>query len=347
MFDDCTPSSSLQVQYKQDAGAWITLGNGAQSYNWTPIPPGNHTFQVRVTDGDGNTSYSNICSFSASKIQFMGYMNVGLALMDGDTIGNYVYSTSGQLSTGALYTWIRKYDPQSNSWTYPTTVLQPRKFHQVVALGSRIYSIGGYSGGGLNSVEYYDTVSQAKANVASMIHPRYYHASATYNGKIYVFGGVYDGNWEYSCEVYDPTIGPLGTWSEIASLPTSFGLQGEPCAVVAGSKIYVLLGGGPGVRVYDPAANSWEYKWVSGAPGLDNQESGEAWTMNGYIYAILPDRQIVRYDPISNTLENLCGYNEFNCPTPYYSAGAFVNGKFYYWGNFDSSYDRTVVEVGI
>jgi hypothetical protein len=65
MSDDETPQDQLKVEIRKDDVNWEEMPNGATSYNWSDIPPGEHTFQVQVTDDDDPThSTIGICSFS-------------------------------------------------------------------------------------------------------------------------------------------------------------------------------------------------------------------------------------------------------------------------------------------
>ena len=60
-----------------------------------------------------------------------------------------------------------------------------RRYLCSVALGSKVYAIGGYDGAGrLNSVECYDVITQEWTMAASMAHRRGLAGAAVLNGKI-------------------------------------------------------------------------------------------------------------------------------------------------------------------
>ena len=60
-----------------------------------------------------------------------------------------------------------------------------RRYLCSVALGSKVYAIGGYDGAGrLNSVECYDVITQEWTTAASMVHRRGLAGAAVLNGKI-------------------------------------------------------------------------------------------------------------------------------------------------------------------
>jgi hypothetical protein len=59
-----------------------------------------------------------------------------------------------------------------------------RRYLCSVALGNRLYAIGGYDGSGrLNSVECYDVITQEWMSSASMLHRRGLAGAAVLNGK--------------------------------------------------------------------------------------------------------------------------------------------------------------------
>ena len=60
-----------------------------------------------------------------------------------------------------------------------------RRYLCSVALGNRLYAIGGYDGSGrLNSVECYDVITKEWTPSASMVHRRGLAGAAVLNGKI-------------------------------------------------------------------------------------------------------------------------------------------------------------------
>jgi N-acetylneuraminic acid mutarotase len=63
------------------------------------------------------------------------------------------------------------------------------------------------------------------------------------NNKLYVFGGYEQSTFRPLCDsyVYDPSVGPKGTWTQIANLPNGRGLTHAAIAT-DGTYIYILSG---------------------------------------------------------------------------------------------------------
>src|ERR1700740_2795930 len=117
-----------------------------------------------------------------------------------------------------------------------------------VAVGGKMYVIGGWGGGKARGANYeYDPASDKWTKKKSMPRPAHHAALATANGKIYVFGGFVvpkdtqipvGGAWEPINESweYDPVA---DSWKSLAPLPSK---RGSALAVEVGGKIY-LIGG--------------------------------------------------------------------------------------------------------
>lgn len=69
MEDDCTDKADLGVEIRRDStdeNDWEPRPDGSTSFPWDNIPPGNHTFEVRVTDGAGQSTEAEPCPFECS-----------------------------------------------------------------------------------------------------------------------------------------------------------------------------------------------------------------------------------------------------------------------------------------
>ena len=121
----------------------------------------------------------------------------------------------------------------------------------------KIYAVGGYGSGLLESVEAYDPQLGSWALVASMSVKYQSTVSAVLDGKIYIIGGIrskpsgiVDMVWVYSPQA--------DTWQQVASIPQ--GLCGHAVTAMGG-KIYMTGGYNGGmfssVYVYDPQADAW------------------------------------------------------------------------------------------
>jgi hypothetical protein len=128
-----------------------------------------------------------------------------------------------------------------------------------VALGGRIYLIGGFAGTTnlpLDAVRVHDPSSRTWSSAAPLPAPRGGHAAVVLGGKIHVLGGGNSVSTIADHSVYDPGT---ESWSEAAPLPRA---EGSPAAVVFGGKLYVI-GGRSGssdygdVYVYDAAQDTW------------------------------------------------------------------------------------------
>jgi N-acetylneuraminic acid mutarotase len=128
-----------------------------------------------------------------------------------------------------------------------------------VAIGSKIYVIGGF-GGTTNlptaRVRVFDTATKAWTQAAPLAAARGGHAAVVLDGRIHVLGGGNEVSTLATHSVYDPAT---NSWSNAAALPRS---EGSPAAVVLNGKIYAI-GGRSGFDdygdtfVYDPKSNSW------------------------------------------------------------------------------------------
>ena len=128
-----------------------------------------------------------------------------------------------------------------------------------VALGGKIYVIGGFAGSTnapVSRVRVYDTAARRWTTAAPLPAPRGGHAAVVLDGKIHVIGG---GNSESTIadhSVYDPAT---NSWREAAPLPRA---EGSPAAVAFQGKLYAI-GGRSGttdygdVFVYAPASDTW------------------------------------------------------------------------------------------
>ena len=150
-----------------------------------------------------------------------------------------------------------------------------------VALGGRIYLIGGFAGTTnvpVDGVRVYDPASQAWSSAASLPAPRGGHAAVVLGGKIHVLGGGNSVSTIADHSVYDPAT---DSWSEAAPLPRA---EGSPAAVVFGGKLYAI-GGRSGfsdygdVYVYDAAKDAW-----TRGPSIPPRGTAGAVVYRGAIY---------------------------------------------------------------
>jgi N-acetylneuraminic acid mutarotase len=122
----------------------------------------------------------------------------------------------------------------------------------------RIYAIGGYNNGALNTVEAYDPIANGWTTVTSMPTARYQLAAvAGPDGRIYAIGGNDGTTFLSTVEAYDPVT---DTWSTLAPMPTARYLLAA--ATGLDGRIYAIGGFGANgaantVEAYNPASNTW------------------------------------------------------------------------------------------
>ena len=121
---------------------------------------------------------------------------------------------------GTYMNTVYRYSPVSSLWEPMMSMIRPRANFQLVALGGKLYAIGGEQSGygGVDAVEQYNPDTNLWSEVASMHTARVGHAAAAMGGFLYVAGGrnsLHSRNLA-SCERYDPNT---DTWSLIAPLP--------------------------------------------------------------------------------------------------------------------------------
>lgn len=189
------------------------------------------------------------------------------------TVNGLVYAIGGGNEL-TFVTAVEVYDPASDTWT---TGYQPmptsREGLGVVALGDKIYAVGGHVAGGLPSgiVEVYDPILDQWTTLpqaAWMPTPRSHLAVVTDGTYVYALGGDTQGTNDgkvATVERFDPST---LTWSTMAPMPAAgnFIVAGvlrltidrgvfNPTIVVVGSG----NGDGPSAAtdVYDIALDAW------------------------------------------------------------------------------------------
>lgn len=111
---------------------------------------------------------------------------------------------------------VEVYDTTSGTWTAMADMSSDRAYHAAVAVGTRIYVMGGQDNNDnvLRSAEVYDTETSVWGRIQPMGTARYQVAAAAIRTRIYVAGGS-DGPVFASAEMYDTDS---GVWSDIAPM---------------------------------------------------------------------------------------------------------------------------------
>jgi N-acetylneuraminic acid mutarotase len=164
---------------------------------------------------------------------------------------------------------VELFDPSTGTWQDGGTLAFPRDYHTSTALpdGGVLVTGGfGYSGE-LAEAERWDPATTAWSMAGSMADGRATHAAvALPGGRVLVMGGVGTyGTFLSSCEIYDPSIGPQGSWSSAA--PMTYRRQFVTAVALSNGKMLVAGGWaylGPHIQqhipyceLYDPRLDAW------------------------------------------------------------------------------------------
>ena len=185
------------------------------------------------------------------------------------TPGLYVFG--GNVNATAVARSFRFFGDQG--WREIAAMPAPRSQGAAVAIGSKVYIVGGAQNDRLVSPTYvYDTTTDRWTTVAAIPTPRDHLAAAALGGRVCAVGGRRLSLLQNlaTLECYDPAA---DAWRPMPDAPTARGGTG---AAVIGGKLYVAGGEQPSgtfkeVDVFDSAAGSW-----SRAPSLPSPRHGLA-----------------------------------------------------------------------
>lgn len=174
-------------------------------------------------------------------------------LMTATAVGNDIYVIGGADSYDQThpYNLVEVYHTDTDSWTVLGPVmLMGRSHHAAVAIGAKIYLIGGVTGQPyqlVSQVDVFDTTTGVWTQAAPLPTPRMGLSAVLMNGKIYAVGGSADGMPLAVVEEYDPV---LNCWRRVTSLPSAR-TRGCAAAAVDATGIHFIhfiggnIGGGP------------------------------------------------------------------------------------------------------
>jgi N-acetylneuraminic acid mutarotase len=179
------------------------------------------------------------------------------------------------------------YDASTSAWSKGTAPPE-NQFGPAVALGGKIYVLGGVSGKRVTSnCEAYDPSADKWTSCASLPSARGAAGAAVLNGKIHLVGGrAYQGATLVDTNdhlVYDPTA---NTWHKDAPMPTSRdGLA--LVAVPSTNTLYAI--GGWNAQSMNPSNANEAYSaatktWTKGAPLPTPRFGAGSALVNGAIY---------------------------------------------------------------
>lgn len=176
-------------------------------------------------------------------------------------------------------------------WTVETSLPEGLNAPAAVAIGPRIYLIGGFSGVSnlpTDRVRVYDTRTREWSDAAPLPAPRGGHAAVVRDGRIHVFGGGNNRSTIADHSLYDPAT---DRWTELAPLPRA---EGSPAGVVFDGAVWAI-GGRSGasdfgdVYIYDDATD----RWRSG-PAIEPRGTAGAVVYDGTVWLIGGESQARR-----------------------------------------------------
>ncbi|MGH7536046.1 MAG: Kelch repeat-containing protein, partial [Gemmatimonadales bacterium] len=170
-------------------------------------------------------------------------------------LGNKFYLSGGSTAHEV-------YDPASDSWANLTSLPENLDHVQAVALGGKIYYIGGlesWPAPASTQVYIYDPTTNSFSQGAPMARPRGAGGAAVYQGKIYYGGGLNSGSAVSWFDVYDPMA---NTWTPLPDMPAN---RDHFHAAVVGNKFYVTAGRDTAINAtvastitFDFTAGTWQ-----------------------------------------------------------------------------------------
>ena len=230
-----------------------------------------------------------------------------------------VGGSTGPVSSTAVAT-AEIFDPNANSWSVATPMLQARAYPATVTLpdGSVLVVGGSRDGLPLDSAERYfpDSVSWVSAGTMSV--PRT-HATATVlqDGRVLVVGGGSDASSAFkstnTAEIFDPAT---GNWALTASMASSRALH--TATLLADGKVLVTGGastyhGSKGTvrataEIYDPKTASWRAAAPLSVPRYHHTavllSDGRVLIAGGWSFTTNSDPSLATaeiYDPATDT----------------------------------------------
>ena len=124
----------------------------------------------------------------------------------------------------------------------------PRVEAAYVAVGSRIYVIGGLSASGeaLSRVDIFDTAEGSWSRGPDLPSPRAGHVAVRFGNAIHVLGGEQRNPPKTYADHFVMDLGGQGGWRKSTSLPT----PRHGAVAAADGKRLVVAGGSPGAGFY-------------------------------------------------------------------------------------------------
>jgi N-acetylneuraminic acid mutarotase len=246
---------------------------------------------------------------------------VGVAELQGR-----IYVAGGYRLDRSSANTVEVYDPAADLWSLASPMPQGLNHAAAVAVGDRLYVLGGDDGRGAVATTYeYDPRSNSWAVRAPMPTARSAPMAAVIAGRIYVAGGA-PASAGRVLETYDPVT---DRWTPLSPMPTP---RNHVAGGAIGGRLYVVGGRPPNtlsvLEVFDPANGSWTTR----APMPTGRSGHAAAVVRGCLYVfggegnasvrsgVFPQSEV--YDPGTNSWTSLAPMT-----TPRHGISAAVLGE--------------------
>jgi len=208
-------------KYDFEGNCWVTLpgvyGPSRRYFSTVGVDG-----KIMIMGGCDTASYIDtaaVLDIPSRQLIFAGKMNEQRVYCGSCVLNDVVYVVGGygMCRQFSRLNSAEKYDQLTGCWEPIASLKDPRSGVGVVAIGRRMYALGGFDGKNyLNSVEEYDPKTDVWKMISPMKHARRAHGATAISGYIYVYGGFDGTNFLKSVERYDPY---LKIWENMKDMP--------------------------------------------------------------------------------------------------------------------------------
>jgi len=239
----------------------LTERPGNSKINWDPVDQkkarftpdvaGEYRFNLTVFDGELEQNKEHIV-LAGTPYSAGAPIPMKIGGHKVTRIDDKMYLTGGWNETFSDRLLV--YDLGSNRWTEGPAMQTPRNHHASVALGGRLYVMGGHNKefpNGISTVEIYDPNTGRWSMGPSLPTPRYNLTATTWKGMIYALGGLGGAR---VLEVYEPET---ESWHRAPNLPIG---RYRHAAQLVGDSLYIIGGKTTEsmITAYDLTKKTWE-----------------------------------------------------------------------------------------
>ncbi|KAL5254853.1 hypothetical protein ACHWQZ_G014332 [Mnemiopsis leidyi] len=208
-------------KYDFEGNCWVTLpgiyGPSRRYFSTVGVDG-----KIMIMGGCDTASYMDtaaVLDIPSKQLIFAGKLNEQRVYCGSCVLNDIVYVVGGygMCRQFSRLNTAERYDQLTGCWEPIASLKEPRSGLGVVAIGRKMYALGGFDGKNyLNSVEEYDPKTDVWKTISPMKHARRAHGTAAINGYIYVYGGFDGTNFLKSVERYDPC---LKIWESMKDMP--------------------------------------------------------------------------------------------------------------------------------